>query len=136
VKVDAFPVDDVIPRASYGEIIDRLKLFEMDWTAPCDRCKFIDWVSNLPHAGLSLQATIDCQQVYLVLMAASAAEKYFDGLCLDCMHRSKVQKGQDADTEYWVSNVHVRTPYETLLTSYLNILGAQCEQGWSLGHEL
>jgi hypothetical protein len=54
VKVDAFPVDDVIPRASYNEIIDRLKRFEIDWTAPCDRCKVIDWVRVLPHIKLSI----------------------------------------------------------------------------------
>jgi hypothetical protein len=57
----------------------------------------------------------DCQQVYLVLVAASAAEKYFDGLCLDCMHRSKLQKGQDsrADTEYWEHNVSKAGRWDT-----------------------
>jgi hypothetical protein len=51
-----------------------------------------------------LQAAVDDLQVYLVRMAVQATEAYFDGLCLDCMTRSKHPKGRDLDAEYWKHN--------------------------------
>ncbi|KAF2677236.1 hypothetical protein K458DRAFT_378687 [Lentithecium fluviatile CBS 122367] len=93
VKVDAFPVDDVMPRASFHEIIDRLRQFELDWVPPCGRCRSIDWV-------------------YEVRMAIQATQSYFDGLCLDCMDRSK-PKGKNLDDDYWRHNESVGGRWDT-----------------------
>jgi hypothetical protein len=98
VKIDAFPVDDVLSRASYNDIIDRLERFELDWTPPCDRCRRIDWVSSGRY-----EALLSSTSLYLVRLAAQATEAYFDGLCLDCMKHSK-PRGRDLDAEYWKHN--------------------------------
>ncbi|KAF2872530.1 hypothetical protein BDV95DRAFT_628168 [Massariosphaeria phaeospora] len=42
----------------------------------------------------------------------AAAQAYFDGLCLDCMDRSK-PKGKDLDEEYWRHNSSVGNRWDT-----------------------
>lgn len=93
VKIDTFPVDDVIPRASINDIVARLKQFEFDYIPACNRCRSIDWV-------------------YVVRKTVAATEAYFDGLCLDCMDRSK-PKGKDLDDEYWRHNESMGGRWDT-----------------------
>jgi hypothetical protein len=48
----------------------------------------------------------------VVLKAKANTEAYFDGLCLDCMDRSKPQ-GKDVDDEYWRHNASVDGRWDT-----------------------
>ncbi|KAF1960219.1 hypothetical protein CC80DRAFT_438829 [Byssothecium circinans] len=84
VAVNAFPIEDIINRSSINDIVKRLNDFELNWNPKCNRCKSVDWL-------------------YVVRKTVSATEAYFDGLCLDCMDRSK-PKGKDLDAEYWEHN--------------------------------
>ena len=58
--------------------------FQYDYVPECRKCRTIDFA-------------------YVVKMTIQAANSYFDGLCLDCMDRSK-PKGKDLDDEYWRIN--------------------------------
>jgi hypothetical protein len=46
----------------------------------------------------------------VVLKAKANIEKYFDGLCLDCMNRSKPK---DLDDEYWKHNTNVNGRWDS-----------------------
>ncbi|KAJ4294427.1 hypothetical protein N0V90_008117 [Kalmusia sp. IMI 367209] len=100
VQVDAFPIEDVVKRSSINEIVERLKQFQFDYSPTCRRCRSIDFV-------------------YVVKMTIQAAENYFDGLCLDCMNRSK-PKGKDLDDEYWRINKSSMNHWDTRCRSKHN----------------
>ncbi|KAF1975991.1 hypothetical protein BU23DRAFT_578813 [Bimuria novae-zelandiae CBS 107.79] len=87
VKIDAFPIENAVTRSSFQAIIDRMKEFKYDYTPACPRCRSIDFA-------------------YVVQLTHQAALSYFDGLCLDCMDRSK-PKSKDLDDEYWRINANV-----------------------------
>ncbi|KAF2441643.1 hypothetical protein P171DRAFT_456641 [Karstenula rhodostoma CBS 690.94] len=93
VKIDAFTIEDALQRSSFQEILDRMKEFTFDYNPACRRCRSIDWV-------------------YVVQMTRQAAQGYFDGLCLDCMDRSK-PKGKDLDDEYWRINSSVKNRWDS-----------------------
>ncbi|KAF2635116.1 hypothetical protein P280DRAFT_536617 [Massarina eburnea CBS 473.64] len=84
VQLDAFPIEDVITHSSIREILERLKKFKYDWQPKCDICAGIDWL-------------------YVIKKTIVDTERYFDGLCLDCMDRSK-PKGNCLDDKYWKAN--------------------------------
>jgi len=86
-KIDVFPVEDVISYSSVQQIIDRLGDFEYTHKPACRRCRQMDWEST-------------------VLKAKANTENYFNGLCLDCMDRSKPH-GKNLDDEYWKHNESV-----------------------------
>jgi hypothetical protein len=92
-KIDTFPVEDVFSYSSIQQITDRLGEFKYDFVPACKRCRGMDWVT-------------------VVLKAKANTEKYFDGLCLDCMDRSK-QKGKNLDDEYWGHNESVDGRWDT-----------------------
>ncbi|KAF2833389.1 hypothetical protein CC86DRAFT_461771 [Ophiobolus disseminans] len=69
-KIDVFPVEDVISYSSIQQITGRLGRFEYNHMPACRRCRQMDWES-------------------VVLKAKANTEHYFNGLCLDCMDRSK-----------------------------------------------
>jgi hypothetical protein len=48
----------------------------------------------------------------VVLKAKANTEKYFDGLCLDCMDHSK-PKGKNLDDEYWALNSNVNGRWDS-----------------------
>jgi hypothetical protein len=77
VKIDAFTIEDALQRSSFQEILDRMRHFSFEYNPACPRCRSIDWN-------------------YVVQITRQATQGYFDGLCLDCMDRSK-PKGKDLD---------------------------------------
>ncbi|KAF2845779.1 hypothetical protein T440DRAFT_543464 [Plenodomus tracheiphilus IPT5] len=83
-KIDVFPVEDVLSYSSVQQIINRLGRFEYTHKTDCIRCRQLDWES-------------------VVLKAKANTENYFDGLCLDCMNRSK-PKNKSPDDEYCEHN--------------------------------
>jgi hypothetical protein len=92
-KIDVFPVEDVISYSSVQQIIDRLGDFKYTHMPACMRCRQLDWEST-------------------VLKAKSNTEGYFNGLCLDCMDRSKPH-GKTPDDEYWKHNGSVGGRWDT-----------------------
>ncbi|KAF2491001.1 hypothetical protein BU16DRAFT_442825, partial [Lophium mytilinum] len=79
VNLEVFPLDDFLHRASLSDITHRIRQFKHHSAAPnCTTCN-INWVG-------------------VVFRAVRATEAYFDGLCLDCMERSR---GRDGDENYW-----------------------------------
>jgi hypothetical protein len=80
MKIDVFPVEDVIGYSSIQQIISRLGNFQYNHMPACRRCRGMDWES-------------------VVLKAKANTENYLDGLCLDCMDHSKPQ-GKNIDDEY------------------------------------
>ncbi|KAL5404395.1 hypothetical protein PMIN06_008958 [Paraphaeosphaeria minitans] len=93
VRIDAFTIEDALQRSSFHEILDRMKDFSFDYNPECRRCRSIDWV-------------------YVVQMTRQAAQAYFDGLCLDCMDRSKPE-GKEMDDEYWRINASVENRWDS-----------------------
>ncbi|KAI4629172.1 uncharacterized protein J4E87_003433 [Alternaria ethzedia] len=92
-KCDAWPVDDVLNYSSIGQVVRRLKAFDYAYTAKCNRCRSIDWEST-------------------VLKAMSNTLGYFNGMCLDCMDRSK-PRGDNLDDEYEKHNQSVGGRWDT-----------------------
>ena len=92
-KIDVFPVEDVISYSSIQNIIDRLDSFKYTHVPDCKRCRNQDWHS-------------------IVLKAKAYSESYFNGVCLDCMDRSK-PKGKTLDDEYWQHNTNVEGRWDT-----------------------
>jgi hypothetical protein len=92
-RINVFPVEDVVSHSSITQICQRLKDFEYTYQPECRRCRGLDWLST-------------------VLKAKSNTEGYFQGLCLDCMDRSK-RKGDNADEEYWQRNSSVNGRWDT-----------------------
>lgn len=86
-RIDVFPVDEAVSRASITQLTCRLDSFAYDFTPSCARCKGMGWEN-------------------VVRKAKSNTEAYFDGLCLDCMERSMLQ-GDREDEGYWFTNASV-----------------------------
>jgi len=86
-------VEDVISYSSVQQIIGRLGEFKYDHKPACIRCRKMEWET-------------------VVLQAKANTEKYFDGLCLDCMDRSKPH-GKNLDDEYWKHNESVGGRWDT-----------------------
>jgi len=76
---EVFPIDDYTGRTSINELLSRLAGFSHKCAARhCSHCD-IDWVR-------------------VVNDAVETTRKYNQGLCLDCMDRSRVR---DDDADYW-----------------------------------
>lgn len=79
-----WPLEQVGQKYSVGDILCRLEGFSYDaptWACCVCRADYGTFVANtLNHVGT-----------------------YFDGLCLDCMDRSKSRSG-DTDEDYWQHN--------------------------------
>lgn len=67
--------------------------FKLEYQPVCLRCRSIDFV-------------------YVVQMTRQVTQSYFDGLCLDCMERSK-PKGKGLDDEYWRINANVNNRWDS-----------------------
>ncbi|KAL9004687.1 MAG: hypothetical protein Q9188_002502 [Gyalolechia gomerana] len=80
-SIHAWPLETVFFSASIREILDRLARFSYE--APTSACG-------------------QCQQDYkgIVARAVYRVQVYFDGLCLDCLDRSKPKTGH-VDLDYW-----------------------------------
>ena len=74
-----------------------------------------DILGNLQRFSYEAAASAcgSCHQDYkgIVERVASSVEKYFDGLCLDCLDRSKSKTGS-IDKDYW--RHHKLTEYEVV----------------------
>ncbi|CAG5181843.1 uncharacterized protein ALTATR162_LOCUS9863 [Alternaria atra] len=88
-----FVVDDVLNYSSIGQVVRRLKTFDYAYTPKCNRCRSIDWET-------------------IVLKALSNTLGYFNGMCLDCMDRSK-PRGDNLDDEYAKHNQSVGGRWDT-----------------------
>jgi hypothetical protein len=69
-----------------------MKQFSFEYKLACRRCSSIDWN-------------------YVIQITRQATQGYFDGLCLDCMDRSK-PKGKGLDDEYWRINTSAMNQWE------------------------
>ncbi|CAA9964096.1 hypothetical protein PTMSG1_07455 [Pyrenophora teres f. maculata] len=92
-KCNAWPVDDVLNYSSINQVVGRLKAFDYDYTPKCARCRSIDWET-------------------IVLKARTNTLGYFNGMCLDCMNRSK-PRGETLDNEYEDDNKSVDGRWDT-----------------------
>jgi hypothetical protein len=92
-KIECFPVEDVLFYSSVAQIVGRLGTFKYDYMPACMPCRKMEWET-------------------VVLKAKSNTETYFDGLCLDCMDRSK-PKGEGSDDKYWRHNEKVNGRWDT-----------------------
>lgn len=82
--LDVWPLEQVAQRNSVSVILGRLQKF--NYEAPESAC-------------------LNCHYGYgkNVAEARARVASYFDGLCLDCMDRSKPKTG-DTDKDYWQHN--------------------------------
>jgi hypothetical protein len=78
-KIKVYPLEDVFPKNSVSTILSRMQDFGL---APAEECGF---------------CSVDWHEV--VANAREDTEDNFDGLCLDCMDRSRPKK--DDDRDYW-----------------------------------
>ena len=88
VDTEAYPLEKTFPKASVNTILKRLKDFRMpapaSGTSLCDLCS-ANWDTEVGSARMH-------------------AMRYFDGLCIDCMDRSRPRDGDtDTDEDYWRS---------------------------------
>ncbi|RMZ66069.1 MFS transporter [Pyrenophora seminiperda CCB06] len=94
-KCNAWPVDDVLNYSSITQVVRRLKAFSYNYTPKCARCRSVDWET-------------------IVLKAQSNTLGYFNGMCLDCMHRSKPPCGGGTpDDEYEKRNQSINNRWDT-----------------------
>ena len=79
--IGVWPLETIFLKTSMGEILDNLQRFSYE-AAP--------------------GACSSCKQNYNAIVAGveSQVRTYFDGLCLDCLDRSKPKLG-DTDRDYW-----------------------------------
>ena len=84
-RIGVWPLERVAQRNSIRVILAALDLFS--YVPPKQACSRY------------------CQRDYKAIVAAAQAltQGYFDGLCLDCMDKSKPKTG-DADMDYWLHN--------------------------------
>jgi hypothetical protein len=82
--IDVWPLELHWPKHSVSSILSLLQTFSCEETGCCDICR-VDWEP-------------------VVQGAAEIAERYFGGLCIDCMDRSRLPKGRDPDETYWAEN--------------------------------
>jgi hypothetical protein len=84
VKTGGYPLEKTFSKASVNDILTCLKSFNMPSASPGTLCNVCmqDWDKEISNARVS---TI----------------KYFDGLCIDCMDRSRPKHDDNADLDYW-----------------------------------
>ncbi|KAF2683130.1 hypothetical protein K458DRAFT_432492, partial [Lentithecium fluviatile CBS 122367] len=80
VRAEAYPLEKYFPKNSINTILSRLDSFILRRVAKCPRCN------------------IDCED-YTVI-AIKRTQKNFDGLCIDCMDRSRLKR-DSTDADYW-----------------------------------
>jgi len=80
VKIEAYPLEKHFPKNSVNKLLERLEMFHMGPIGTCFKC-CIDWNSKVKEARKSTR-------------------RYFDGLCIDCMDRSR-PKRDNTDLDYW-----------------------------------
>jgi len=109
--VKAFPVDEVIHKASIMDILERLGNFTMTYKPTCTQCNNFDWEGAVKEA-------------------VNRTKNHFDGLCLHCMDRSRPRAG-DVDSEFWKHNQNFTGRWDTLCsiehnqaTWYISWLGS------------
>ncbi|KAF1922049.1 hypothetical protein BDU57DRAFT_584981 [Ampelomyces quisqualis] len=90
-KIECFPVEDIISYTSVSQILSRLSTFKYDYIPACQNCRAMEWE-------------------VVVLKAKSNTEKYFDGLCLDCMDRMDGR---------WDTNCRIKHNQSTWYVSWL-----------------
>ncbi|KAF2233705.1 hypothetical protein EV356DRAFT_193808 [Viridothelium virens] len=84
--LEVLPFETTFKGTSISDMIWRAGHF--DWTPPPDSCD-------------------SCRRDYhrLIKLATTKAERYFDGMCLDCMDASKSKtKNGDRHSDYWMHN--------------------------------
>ncbi|KAJ5715386.1 uncharacterized protein N7483_012567 [Penicillium malachiteum] len=79
-RVDVNPLKDMIYKSSISELLRRLKDFKVENIGPPDEDCF--------NCGIDFQDHVET--------AARTVEKYFDGMCLDCM-----KEDPDLSSPYW-----------------------------------
>lgn len=80
-----WPLEPIWPKMGVGSILEHLVAFSYQPPeSACHACRERDYERDV------------CQAIGIVL-------KYFDGLCLDCMDKSKA-KTADYDSDYWSHN--------------------------------
>jgi hypothetical protein len=80
VATDAYPLEKTFAKTSVMDILGRLKSFSVRYQGTCALCS-VDWADQ-------------------VASARSAALRNFDGLCVDCMDRSRPRR-ENEDVDYW-----------------------------------
>ncbi|KAL8893885.1 MAG: hypothetical protein Q9192_004824 [Flavoplaca navasiana] len=80
-KIDVWPLETVFLQKSINQILENLSRFSYE--APARACG-------------------KCRQDYMGIVAGvkENVRRYFNGLCLDCLDRSKPKTG-DPDLDYW-----------------------------------
>lgn len=82
--IKVWPLEDIAQHTPMCTIIERLSKFSFEpKPSACNNCRS------------SYKAIVE--------LARSRTRGYFDGLCLDCMDKSK-SKTDDEDTDYWEHN--------------------------------
>lgn len=80
VNTSAYPLEKTFSRSSVAEILSRLEPFTMEKHGSCSLCS-TDWEAQVADARIKTL-------------------QYFDGLCIDCMDRSRPKRG-NGDVDYW-----------------------------------
>jgi hypothetical protein len=80
VDTDAYPLEKSFSKTSVVNILSRLKTFSMRHQGTCKLCS-VDWADQ-------------------VASARTATMRNFDGLCVDCMDRSRPKREKE-DIDYW-----------------------------------
>lgn len=82
VKTDAYPLEKTFSRNSVVAVLKYLNAFVM------------------PGTTTPLCRICDVQWNEVVKQACANTLRYFDGLCIDCMDRSRAKR-DDTDVDYW-----------------------------------
>jgi hypothetical protein len=80
VLTDGYPLEKTFSKTSVTDILNLLKAFNMTFQGTCRLCS-VDLVGEVGSAR-------------------TAALRSFDGLCVDCMDRSR-PKRENGDVDYW-----------------------------------
>lgn len=84
VKTHAYPLEKSFPKNAINTILDWLQNFSTSrmpaYSTGCDLCS-VNWKRAVAEAGRQ-------------------TKQYFDGLCIDCMDRSKYKRS-NPDQDYW-----------------------------------
>ncbi|RAL14379.1 uncharacterized protein BO97DRAFT_340628, partial [Aspergillus homomorphus CBS 101889] len=92
-RIYVWPFEECMKRSSIDDLIDRLADF-----AEKNMRKYVDPKTDTP---------VDCvcyaaDWITIIEHVATRVLGYFNGLCLDCMNKTKnLRPGGDQDTDYW-----------------------------------
>ncbi|OCL09932.1 hypothetical protein AOQ84DRAFT_290291 [Glonium stellatum] len=93
VHIRVWPLEEVYPKNSMNDLLDRLDSFNHRSAAPdCFACN-IDWPARVEEARDQVSG-------------------YFDGLCLDCMDRTQPKRGNE-DNDYWGHGISVEGRWDS-----------------------